>query len=138
MLPLWQVEKQVAQKRDQLLEKGMPHQQLDGVLAEYREQQIKAAKETKAENAMTKKQGSVGKDEGAVPIAPLAVAGEAGEVAAGSAVAGEAGGVPADSMVAREAEQDVVRSVDADIEDDGVGPTCPEPNGLVEHLGPPT
>jgi hypothetical protein len=55
---LWQVDNQ--QRRAQLLEKGMPHQQLDSVLAEFREQQIKAAKDTKAAHAMAKKEGSIG------------------------------------------------------------------------------
>ena len=73
-----------AKRRDQLLEKGMPHQQLDSVLAEFREQQM---------NVMAKKQGSVGEDEEAVPIVVLAVAREAGAIAAGSAVAREAGGL---------------------------------------------
>jgi hypothetical protein len=90
MLSLWQVENQVPQRREQLLEKGMPHQQLYSVLADFEEQPVKAAKGTKAANAMANKQGSVEEDEEAMAIASLAVAGEAGEVAAGSAVAGEA------------------------------------------------
>ena len=61
-------------RREQLLETGMPHQQLDSVLAEFREQQIKAAKGTQAANSMAKKQGSVGQHAEAVAIASLAVA----------------------------------------------------------------
>ena len=60
MLSFWQVDNQVPKtkrRRDQLLEKGMPHQQLDSVLAEIKEQQTKAAKDTKAANAMAKQQG---------------------------------------------------------------------------------
>ena len=91
----------MAQRRDKVLGNGMPHQQLDSVLAEFREQQIKAAKDTKVAHAMAKKQGSVEEDEAAVSIA---VAGEAGEVVAGSAVAGEAGDVVAGYAVAGEAE----------------------------------
>ena len=34
---LWQVENQVAQRREQLLEEGMPQLQLENVLAEFRE-----------------------------------------------------------------------------------------------------
>ena len=108
---LWEVENQVAQRREQLIQEGMPPEQLENVLAEFRKQEIKAAKDTKAVNSIAKKQGSesVGGDE-AVAIAGLAagsaVAGEAGEVAASSAVA-EAGEVPAGSAVAGEAEQDV-------------------------------
>ena len=77
----------MAQRREQLLEKLMPHQQFDSVLAEFREQQIKAAKDTKAARAMANKQGSTGEDDEAIAIASLAVSGDAGEVAAGSAVA---------------------------------------------------
>ena len=111
---LWQVENQVAQRREQLLE-GMPQEQLENVLAEFWEEQIKAAKDTKAVKSMAKKQASVGEDEEAVAIAGLAVAGEAGEVAAGSAAAGEA-------------EQDVVGSEDAPVrDDDGCGPPLMEP-----------
>ena len=71
----------------------MPQEQLENVLAEVREQHMKAAKDTKAANSMAKKQGSVGEDdanEEAVAIAGLAVAEATGAVAAGSAVAGEA------------------------------------------------
>ena len=121
---------QVAQRREQLLEKGMRHQQLDSVLAEFKEQQIKAAKDTKAAHAKAKQQGSTGEDDGAIAIASLAVAGEAREVAAGSAVAREAREVAAGSAIAREAEQYAVWYKDADIEDDGFGPPCPEPNRL--------
>ena len=119
------------------------------MLAEFRAQHIKAAKDTKAAHAMAKKQGSVGEHGEAVAIASLACAGEAGGVAAGSAVASEAGEVDAGSAVAeeagevaavsavaREAEQYAVWYKYADIEDDGVGPPCPEPKGLVEPLGP--
>ena len=81
----------------------MPHQQLDSVMAEFSKQHIKAAKGTKVANAMAKKQGSVGEDDEAVATASLAVAGEAGEVVAGSAVAGDAGEVVAGSAVACEA-----------------------------------
>jgi hypothetical protein len=42
------------------LENGMPHQQLDSVLAEFREQHIKTANGTKVAHAMAKQQGSVG------------------------------------------------------------------------------
>ncbi len=56
------MDKQVAQRRAQLLEKGMPCQQLDSVMVEFREQQTKAAKDTKAAIAMAKQQGSVGED----------------------------------------------------------------------------
>jgi len=109
----------------------MPPEQLENVLAEFRKQEIKAAKDTKAVNSIAKKQGpeSVGGDE-AVAIVGLAagsaVAGEAGEVAAGSAVA-EAGEVPAGSAVAGEAEQDVFWLKDAPVpeEDDGFGPALP-------------
>ena len=114
----------MAQRREQLKDEGMPQEQLENVLAEFREQQIKAAKDTKAVNSMAKTQGSVGEDEEAVAIVGLAVAGEAGEVAAGSAVAGEA-------------EQDVVGSEDAPVlEDDGFGPPPKEPKGLAEPLHP--
>ena len=99
---------------------------------------------------MAKKQGSVGEDKEAVAIAYLAVAEEAGEVAAGSAVAGEAGAVVAGSAVAGEAGEVVAGSAvarqakpyvlwyaDASVsEDDGFGPR-PEPNGLAEPLGAP-
>ena len=116
----------------------MPHQQLDSVLADFREQHIKAAQITKAAHAMAKKQGSVGEDEEAVAIASLAVAGEAGEIVAGSAVAGQAGDVVAGFAVAVEAEQYVVWYADAGVsEDDGVGPPCREPKGLAEPLGRP-
>ena len=71
MLSLWRVDNQVAQRREQLL-------------------QIKAAKDTKAAHAMANESGSVGEEEEAVAIAPLAVARGAREVAAGSAVAMEA------------------------------------------------
>ena len=54
---LWQVENQVAQRREKLQDEGMPQEQLDNVLAEFREQQIKAAKDTKAANSMAKKTG---------------------------------------------------------------------------------
>ena len=122
MLSLWQVDNQVAQRRNQFLEKGMPHQQLDSVMAEFREQHIKAAKDTNAANTMAKKQGSVGEDEEAIATASLAIAMEEGEVAAGSAVA-------------REAEQYVVWYADAGVsEDDGFGPPCPEAKGLAEPL----
>ena len=111
----------MAQRREQFLEEGMPQEQLENVLAEFSEQQIKAAKNTKAANSMAKKQGSVGEDEEAVAIAGLAAAEEAGEVAAGSAVAGEA-------------EQDVVRSEDAPaLEDDGFGPPPQEPKAEPLH-----
>ena len=104
MLSLWQVDKQVAHKRrEQLLEKGMPHQQLDSALAEFREQHIKAARGTKVANAMAKKHGSVGEDKEAVATASLAGAEEAGEFAAGAAVEGEAGEVVAGSAAAGEA-----------------------------------
>ena len=83
---------------------------------------------------MTNKQGSVGDDEEAVAIA---VAGEAGAVAAGSAVAGEAREVAAGSAVAGEAEPYVVWQNDADIEDDGFCPPCPEPKGLAEPIWTP-
>ena len=83
----------MAQRREQLLQSGMPHQQLDSVVAEFREQHIKAAKDTKVANAMAEKQGSVGEDEYAVAIAVLAVASQAGAVAAGSEDAGEARGI---------------------------------------------
>ena len=103
----------------------------------FREQHVKAAKHIKVANAIAKKQGSVGEDAEAVAIAPLAVAGEAGEVVAGSAVAGEAGAVAAGSAVAEEAEQYVVWYEDAGVsEDDGFGPPCPEPKGLAGPLGP--
>ena len=83
-------------KRDQFLRYGAQHpEQLDSVLAEFKEQHIKAAKGTKVANAMAKKQGSVGQDEEAV-----AIAWGAGEVVAGTAVAGEAGEVAAGSAVA--------------------------------------
>jgi len=138
MLSLWQVGNQVAQSREQLLEKGLPHQHLDSVLAEFRAQQIKAAKGTKVANAMAKKQGSVGEDEEAVAMVSFAVAGEVGEVGAGSAVEGEAGEVVAGSAVAGEAEQDDVWDKYADIEYDGVGPPSLEPKGLAAPLfGPP-
>ena len=91
----------------------MPQEQLQNVLAEFREQHIKAAKDTKVVNSIAKQQGSVGEDdttEEAVAIVGLAFAEETAGVAAGSAVAGEA-------------EQDVVGSEDAPaLEDDGVGP----------------
>ena len=61
---------------------------------------------------MAKKQGSVGEDEEAVAIASLTVAGEAGEVVAGSADAGEAGGVAASPAVAGEAELYVLLNKD--------------------------
>ena len=54
---------QVAQKRAQLKEEGMPQEQLGNVLADFREQQIKATKDTKAANSKAKKQGSVGEDD---------------------------------------------------------------------------
>ena len=131
----------MAQRREQLIQEGMPPEQLENVLAEFRKQEIKAAKDTKAVNSIAKKQGSesVGGDE-AVAIAGLAagsaVAGEAGEVAAGSAVA-EAGEVPAGSAVAGEAEQDVFWLKDAPVpeEDDGFGPALP-PQGSAEPLLP--
>ena len=74
-------------------------------------------------------------------IAPLAVAGEARGVAAGSAVAKEAWEVATGSAVAREAEQDVVRYKNADSGDvndgSGPGPTCLDvPKGLAQALGP--
>ena len=57
-------------------------------MAEFREQHIKAAKDTKVAHAMAKKQGSVGEDhDEAVAIVFFAAAGEAGPVAAGSAAA---------------------------------------------------
>ena len=80
----------MAQRREQLLEKGMPHQQLDSLLAELREQQIKAAKGTKAANAMAKKQGLVGEDKEAVAIASLAAAEPAATSPAALATAREA------------------------------------------------
>ena len=95
----------MAQKFNQLLEKGMPHQHLDSVLAECREQHIKAAKGTKAANAMAKQQCSVGEDEEAIAIASLAVAREARAIAAGSAVASEATEVAAGSATARDAKE---------------------------------
>ena len=80
----------------------------------------------------------MGEDEEAVAIASLAVAGDAGEVAADSAVAGEAREVPARSAVAGLAEQYVVWYEDADIEDDGFGPPCPEPKRLGRATWTPT
>ena len=58
---LWQVDNQVAQRREQLLVEGMPQEQLENVLAEFREQQIKATKDTNVANSKAKKQGSVGR-----------------------------------------------------------------------------
>ena len=58
----------MAQRREQLLENGMPHQQLDSVLAEFREQPIKAANDTNTVSAMANKHGSVGEDGEAVAI----------------------------------------------------------------------
>ena len=45
---LWEVENQVAQRREQLIQNGMPPEQLENVLAEFRKQEIKAAKDAKA------------------------------------------------------------------------------------------
>ena len=73
----------MAQKREQLIQEGMPPEQLENVLAEFREQQIKAAKGTKAAKSMAKQQGSVGEDdtnEEAVAIVGLAVAEETGKL----------------------------------------------------------
>ena len=52
----------------------MPHQQLDSVLAEFREQHAKATKGTKAAKAMAKTQGSLEEDDEASAFASLAVA----------------------------------------------------------------
>ena len=48
----------MAQRREQLIQEGMPPEQLENVLAEFRKQEIKAAKDTKAVNSIAKKQGS--------------------------------------------------------------------------------
>ena len=101
----------MAQRREQLIQQGMPPEQLENVLAGFRKQEIKAAKGTKAVNSIAEQQGSesVGGDEAVASVglvAGSAVAGEAGEVVASSAVA-EAGEVPAGSAVAREVEQAV-------------------------------
>ena len=100
----------MAQRREQVLAKRTQHQQLDSMLAEFREQHIKAAKGTKVAHAIVKKQSSVGEDYEAVPIVPIAVAGVAVDVAASSAVAGDAGEVVASSAVAGEARAVVAGS----------------------------
>ena len=106
----------MAQRREQLIQEGMPPEQLENVLAEFRKQEIKAAKDTKAVNSIAKKQGSesVGRDE-AVAIA----------------------GIAAGSAVAREPEQYVFWLKDAPVpeEDDGFGPALP-PQGSAEPLLP--
>ena len=124
MWSLWQVGNQVAQIREQLLEKGMPHQQLNSVGrvqgTTYQGRQGHQGCECHGQYI-----GSIGEDKGAIAIAALASAREAEEVAAGSAVA-------------KEAEQYAVWYEDAGVsEDDGFGPPCPEPKGLAEPLGPP-